>query len=48
MEARINLYESSIAAKLTKHINSAGQVLHGSTLPRATQELVKIRAHRYR
>jgi AhpD family alkylhydroperoxidase len=44
MEARINLYENAIAAKLTKHINSAGQVLHGSALPRATQELVKIRA----
>jgi AhpD family alkylhydroperoxidase len=33
-----------VAAKFSKYINSAGTVVSSSTLPAATQELVKIRA----
>ena len=44
MEARLDFYGSSFTAKFAKYINSAGAVLTGSTLPSATQELVKIRA----
>ena len=44
MEARLNLFASPLAAKLAKYINSAGKVISESTLPAATQELVKIRA----
>ena len=44
MEARLNLYGNAVAAKFIKHLNSVGSVLTGSTLPAATQELVKIRA----
>lgn len=44
MEARFNYMGSSIAAKFAKHINAAGLLLTESTLPRTTQELVKIRA----
>ena len=44
MEARLNIYDNPLAAKLTKYINSAGAVITQSTLPPATQELVKIRA----
>ena len=44
MDARLNLYGSATAAKFTKFINSAGKVITDSTLPAATQELVKIRA----
>ncbi|MEV2252046.1 carboxymuconolactone decarboxylase family protein [Streptomyces sp. NPDC050147] len=44
MEARLNLFGSPLAAKVLKHINSAGRVVADSSLPAATQELVKIRA----
>ena len=44
MEARLHVYDNALAAKFTKYINSAGAVIAQSTLPRATQELVKIRA----
>ena len=44
MEARLNPFTSPIAGKVIKHINSAGKVVADSTLPAATQELVKIRA----
>jgi AhpD family alkylhydroperoxidase len=44
MEARLNLFDISLAPKVAKHINSAGAVLTGSSLPATTQELVKIRA----
>jgi AhpD family alkylhydroperoxidase len=44
MEARLNVFGNEMAAKFARHINSAGAVLTGSTLPAATQELVKIRA----
>jgi AhpD family alkylhydroperoxidase len=44
MEARINLYGNAFAGKFAKALNSVGAVMTGSTLPAATQELVKIRA----
>jgi AhpD family alkylhydroperoxidase len=44
MDTRLNLYGNTVAAKVAKHINSAGAVVTGSALPAATQELVKIRA----
>ncbi|MBL1088128.1 carboxymuconolactone decarboxylase family protein [Streptomyces sp. NPDC001739] len=44
MEARLNLFTSPIATKVGKHIVAAGKVLADSTLPAATQELVKLRA----
>jgi AhpD family alkylhydroperoxidase len=44
MEARLNLFGNEVAAKFLKHLNSAGRALAGSTLPAATQELVKLRA----
>jgi AhpD family alkylhydroperoxidase len=44
MDARLNLFESPIAMKLFKHMNAAGRVVSESTLPPATQELVKLRA----
>jgi len=44
MEARLNLFGSPIAGALVKHMNTASKVLSDSTLPRATQELVKLRA----
>ncbi len=44
MDARFNYYGNPVAAKFAKYINSAGAVVHGSALPAATQELVKIRA----
>ena len=44
MDARLNLYGSPLAATFAKYINSAGKAVSDSTLPAATQELVKIRA----
>jgi AhpD family alkylhydroperoxidase len=44
MEARLNYLASDVAAKFTKYLNSAGRVVHESTIPALTQELVKIRA----
>jgi AhpD family alkylhydroperoxidase len=44
MDARLDLYSNAIAGKFAKHVNASGAVLTGSTLPAATQELVKIRA----
>jgi AhpD family alkylhydroperoxidase len=44
MDARLNLLGSPTAAQLFKYFNSANQVIKGSPLPPATQELVKIRA----
>ncbi|CAM5457812.1 carboxymuconolactone decarboxylase family protein [Streptomyces aurantiogriseus] len=44
MEARLNLFESPLAAKLLKHFVSAGKVVSDSTLPAATRELVLLRA----
>jgi AhpD family alkylhydroperoxidase len=44
MEARVNYYGNPVAAKFAKYINSAGKAVSDSSLPAATQELVKIRA----
>ncbi|MGO4753866.1 carboxymuconolactone decarboxylase family protein [Streptomyces sp. 2MCAF27] len=44
MESRLNYFGSPLAGKVLKHINSAAKVVSDSTLPAATQELVKIRA----
>ncbi|MET8609377.1 carboxymuconolactone decarboxylase family protein [Streptomyces misionensis] len=44
MDARLNLMTSPVGAKFFKYINSAGKVLTDSTVPHATQELVKLRA----
>ena len=44
MEARLSYFDKDIAMKFAKHINSAGAVVTHSTLPAATQELVKLRA----
>ena len=44
MDARLDFYRNEVAGRFTKHINEAGAVTTGSTLPTTTQELVKIRA----
>jgi AhpD family alkylhydroperoxidase len=44
MDARLNVFGNPTAGKFLKHIISAGKVVSDSTLPAATQELVKIRA----
>ena len=44
MEARMNVFENAVAAKVFRYINSAGKAVSDSTLPHATQELVKLRA----
>jgi AhpD family alkylhydroperoxidase len=44
MDVRLDYSGNTIAAKFAKHINSAGAVVTNTTLPAATQELVKIRA----
>lgn len=44
MEARLNVFSSPLAGKLLKHITSASKVVADSTLPAATQELVRLRA----
>lgn len=44
MDARLDLFGNPYAAKILKHVVSASKVLADSTLPAATQELVKLRA----
>lgn len=44
MNARLKPFDSPVAAKSLKHIIAAGNALKESTLPLATQELVRIRA----
>ncbi|MEU6328117.1 carboxymuconolactone decarboxylase family protein [Streptomyces sp. NPDC047049] len=44
MSARLNAFGSPTMSKVFKHIIAAGKVLDDSTLPAATQELVKLRA----
>ncbi|HEX4162790.1 MAG TPA: carboxymuconolactone decarboxylase family protein [Acidimicrobiales bacterium] len=44
MDVRLNMWENPIAPKLIKHVNAAGKTVSESSLPKATQELVKIRA----
>ena len=44
MEPRINLFTTEIGAKLGKRFAGVGQVIERSALPKATQELVSLRA----
>ncbi|GHA05550.1 carboxymuconolactone decarboxylase family protein [Streptomyces echinoruber] len=44
MEARLNVFGNPVAQKLVQAFNAAGKVVSDSSLPAATQELVKIRA----
>jgi AhpD family alkylhydroperoxidase len=44
MDARLNLFGNSVLPGVVKYINSASKFVTDSTLPAATQELVKIRA----
>jgi AhpD family alkylhydroperoxidase len=44
MEARLNPMGSTTAANFGKHLNSAAKAVTDSSLPAATQALVKIRA----
>ncbi|MFC1408857.1 carboxymuconolactone decarboxylase family protein [Streptacidiphilus sp. N1-12] len=44
MEARLSPLNSPVAAKSVKHLIAANQALADSTLPMATQELVRLRA----
>jgi AhpD family alkylhydroperoxidase len=44
MNTRLNPTGSAIAANFGKHLNSAGKAVTDSSLPAATQALVKIRA----
>lgn len=44
MEARLKLFGNPMAEKFLKHAAAAGKVLMDSTLPAATQELVRLRA----
>jgi AhpD family alkylhydroperoxidase len=44
VDARLNLTDNAIASKVLKHIVAAHRVVSDSTLPAATQELVRLRA----
>ncbi|GAB3839430.1 carboxymuconolactone decarboxylase family protein [Kribbella italica] len=44
MDARLNLHGNALAGQILKYVNSAGKAVGGSSLPMATQELVKLRA----
>ncbi|MEV0295839.1 carboxymuconolactone decarboxylase family protein [Nocardia sp. NPDC050710] len=44
MDARFDYYGNDNGAKFIKRIGNAGLVVDGSTLPKPTQELVKLRA----
>jgi AhpD family alkylhydroperoxidase len=44
MDARLNLFADPATGKALKHLASAGRVAAESTLPEATQELVRLRA----
>src|SRR6516165_11124178 len=44
MDARLDYNSTQVLPKFGKYINSAGAVITSSSLPPATQELVKIRA----
>ena len=44
MDARLNLFGNPVSAKVVKYLSSAGKVVSDSTLPAATQELVRLRA----
>jgi len=44
MEARLNMFENELSAKFVKRLIAASRPVEESTLPKATQALVKIRA----
>src|SRR6266581_7216885 len=44
MDARLNYFESPVGEKFVRYLNSSGKVVHDSTLPAATVQLVEIRA----
>ncbi|WP_405866117.1 MULTISPECIES: carboxymuconolactone decarboxylase family protein [unclassified Streptomyces] len=44
MESRLNYFGHPLAGKVLRHINSANKAVADSTLPAATQELVRLRA----
>ncbi|QLY32770.1 carboxymuconolactone decarboxylase family protein [Nocardia huaxiensis] len=44
MEPRFNLFANETAGKFVKRFATAGRIIDDSTLPKPTQELVKIRA----
>ncbi|MEU3511687.1 carboxymuconolactone decarboxylase family protein [Streptomyces longwoodensis] len=44
MDARFNLLENDLATRFTQRFANAGLVIHRSSLPRSTQELVSLRA----
>ena len=44
MDARLNLAGNPVGAKVVKYIVSANKVVSDSTLPAATQELLRLRA----
>lgn len=44
MEARFNMFENELAGKFVKRLIAASRPVEESSLPKATQELVKIRA----
>lgn len=41
---RFAMFENEITTKFVKRLNNAGRIAEESTLPKAVQELVKIRA----
>ncbi|MGQ4727333.1 carboxymuconolactone decarboxylase family protein [Streptomyces sp. Ju416(a)] len=44
MNARLDAFAGPVTGKLVKHLVAAGKIVEGTSLPAATQELVKIRA----
>ncbi|MEV6910391.1 carboxymuconolactone decarboxylase family protein [Amycolatopsis sp. NPDC051071] len=44
MQARLELFKTTLAPKLVKHLVSAAKVVEATGLPAATRELVNIRA----
>jgi AhpD family alkylhydroperoxidase len=44
MQPRFNMFDNEIGAKFAKRFSSLGLVIHGSSVPRSTQELVSLRA----
>ncbi|GAA2568098.1 MULTISPECIES: carboxymuconolactone decarboxylase family protein [Streptomyces] len=44
MDARFNLFDNELAARFAKRFAGAALVIHGSSLPKSTQELVSLRA----
>ncbi|MGW4293130.1 carboxymuconolactone decarboxylase family protein [Micromonospora chersina] len=44
MDARFDMFANEVAVKFAKRFANAGMVIHQSSLPRSTQELVSLRA----